>query len=129
MMAIVREIRRRGHHVTFMPDDLDGMARRYGGDAVYRGRGRPPTLLLFGRTLSTTARSRVRPRDSFSARHRGQEHDHSAAIRAQAKIVFDTVDLHFLREERQALLCQDASRDLASPTESSKSFDWRGGLI
>ncbi len=47
----------------------------------------------------------------------------------QAKIVFDTVDLHFLREERQALVSQDNLASLPSLFESSKSFDWRGGPI
>ena len=50
---------------------------------------------------------------------------HMAIVRRfapQAKVVFDTVDLHFLREERQALVSQDNSRENAVAIRKQKEL-------
>ena len=50
------------------------------------------------------ARPRVRHGDAVAPLHRGQAHRRGARVRAQRAVVFDTVDLHFLRDERLAEL-------------------------
>ena len=114
MMAIVREIRRRGHHVTFMPNDLtawpgDTEAMQFIGVEVVhepyyctvahylQQHGREFELAIFRRDIAAKNMTTVR------------------RFAPQAKIVFDTVDLHFLREERAGALSQDASRASAIP--------------
>ena len=45
----------------------------------------------------------------------------------QAKIVFDTVDLHFVREERQARVKQDDSLESAIVSRKEQELNWRCG--
>jgi O-antigen biosynthesis protein len=113
MMEMIRAVHRRGHHVTFVPDDLTARAD-YLEDMQFIGvevihhpyyHSVKEFLKQHGRKFDLAILSRV----DTAAKH-------MATVRrfaSKAKIVFDTVDLHFLREERQALVSQDKSRESA----------------
>jgi GT2 family glycosyltransferase len=114
MLELVRTILRKGHHVSFLPDDLLAMA--------------PYRQQLQGIGVEVIHHPYYRSVASFLKQH-GQELDlvmtcrfdiaarHMATVRRyapQAKVIFDTVDLHFLREEREAELKQDRSLQAAA---------------
>ena len=107
MLEMVRAICRRGHHVSFIPDDLMAPS--------------PYQQALQGIGVEVVHHPYYRSVRSFLKQH-GEDFDlviisraeiaarHMATVRRfapRAKVVFDTVDLHFLREEREAQLKQD----------------------
>jgi len=109
MLELIRAIRRRGHHVCFLPDDLIAPS--------------PYKQLLQGIGVEVVHHPYYRSISSFLEQH-GEDFDlvivsraaiaqrHMAIVRRyaqRAKVVFDTVDLHFLREEREAQLKRDPS--------------------
>lgn len=102
MMEIIKSIRRSGRHVVFIPDNL-APAEPYGGELRRIG----VETICFPHYLSI---------DSFLEAH-GEEFDlviisrpditekHLDSVKlfaSKALVAFDTVDLHFLREEREA---------------------------
>jgi glycosyltransferase involved in cell wall biosynthesis len=104
MMEIIRAIMRRGHRVTLIPDNMAVFApyledlQAAGVQVIH-----PPDyasvedyLLRHGRELKLVIISRADVAD----RHMESVRRHAP----HAKVVFDTVDLHFVREERQARL-------------------------
>ena len=107
MLEMVRAICRRGHHVSFIPDDLMAPS--------------PYQQVLQGMGVEVIHHPYYRSVRSFLKQH-GEDFDvviisraeiaarHMATVQRfapRAKVVFDTVDLHFLREEREAQLKQD----------------------
>jgi GT2 family glycosyltransferase len=109
IMELIRGIRRRGHHVTFIPDNLIVSTpyledlQLIGVEVIHQAYYRSVLEYLKqnGRDFNLAIISRL----DIAARH-------MTAVRRfapQAKIVFDTVDLHFLRNEREAQLTQDQS--------------------
>ena len=107
MLEMVRAICRRGHHVSFIPDDLFAPS--------------PYQQVLQGMGVEVIHHPYYRSVRSFLKQH-GEDFDlviisrseiaarHMATVQRfapRAKVVFDTVDLHFLREEREAQLKQD----------------------
>ena len=107
MLEMIRAIRRRGHHVSFIPDDLMAPS--------------PYQQPLQGIGVEVIHHPYYRSVRSFLKQH-GEDFDlviisraeiaarHMATVQRfapRAKVVFDTVDLHFLREEREAQLKQD----------------------
>ena len=109
MLEMLRAIRRRGHHVCFVPDNL---------------LANPPYQQLLQRAgVEVIHHPYYHSVASFLKQH-GQEFDLVLISRAEiaarymtsvkrfapgAKVVFDTVDLRFLREEREAGVKQDPS--------------------
>ncbi len=109
MLEMLRAIRRRGHHVCFVPDNLIA---------------NPPYQQLLQRAgVEVIHHPYYHSVASFLKQH-GQEFDLVLISRAEiaarymtsvkrfapgAKVVFDTVDLRFLREEREARVKQDRS--------------------
>ena len=104
MLNFMRLLKSEGHHVTFVADNLDGnpkyariltalgievMHSKYAGSVRKLLRDRGPTLdaVVFCRHYIAS-----------------QYVEHVRAWAPQARIVFDTVDLHFVREEREAKL-------------------------
>ncbi len=123
MMELIRAIARRGHLVTFIPDNEAVYAKyledlhRIGVEVVY-----PPFfssaeefLKRHGRELSLAIISRA----EVAERHMATVRRHAP----QAKIVFDTVDLCFLREERRAQMGEDAT--LLAAASSRKEQELR----
>jgi O-antigen biosynthesis protein len=123
MMELIRAISRRGHAVTFMPDNeavypkyLEDL-HRIGIEVVY-----PPFfssaeefLKRHGREFSLAIISRA----DVAERHMASVRRHAP----QAKIVFDTVDLCFMREERRAQIGADAT--LLAAASSRKEQELR----
>ena len=109
MVNMLRILRDEGHHVTFIADNLDGnpkyaaMLTRMGIEVLhgqYAGsvrkvlRDRGPTLhaILFCRYYIAT-----------------QYVNSVRSLAPRAQIIFDTVDLHFVREQREAQLLGSAA--------------------
>jgi GT2 family glycosyltransferase len=114
MMEILRAIRRRNLHVTFVPDDLAGTSpytqqlSSIGVEVIHHPfyRSVADCLEEHGREFKLAILSRCQ----IAARHMTVV----KRLAPRAKIVFDTVDLHFKREERQAEILGDlALRDSA----------------
>jgi O-antigen biosynthesis protein len=104
MVEILKAIRARGNHVTFIPADLTHRTpyaqnlQRIGVEVVYQPfySCAPDYLEQHGQEFDLIILSRADVASRFveSARR----------CAPQAKLFFDTVDLHFLREERAAEL-------------------------
>jgi O-antigen biosynthesis protein len=108
MIEIIRAVQRRGHHVTFIPDYLytrpDHLEdlQFIGVEVIHRPyySSVAEYLKQHGREFSLAILSRL----DTAARHMTLVR----RLAPQAKIVFDTVDLHFLREERQARVVRES---------------------
>jgi GT2 family glycosyltransferase len=107
MFQIVRILQRLGHRVTFLPDNLADMPsytrelQKRGIQVVhhpYVKRVRD-YLISHGPTFDVVVLSRC----DFARKHIEDVRLHAP----QSRIIFDTVDLHYLREQREALLTQD----------------------
>jgi O-antigen biosynthesis protein len=119
MMEIVRAFRRRGHHVTFIPSNL-AVRNPYLQDLQSIGvevihQAYYPSIIDYlkqhGREIDLAIVSRL----DVAARH-------MAAVRRfapQAKVVFDTVDLHYVRAERTAQLTNNPAQ-LAAVADRKK---------
>ena len=107
MMELIRAILRRGHHVTFIPNHMEVFSpyledlQRIGAEVIHPPHfsSIPEYLKKHGSEfkLAIISRADVASRHLTTVRR----------FAPQAKVVFDTVDLHFLREERQAHVKQD----------------------
>ena len=82
MLEMVRAIRRRDHHVSFMPDDLIRSCSLSAGSSGHRRRGHPSSLLPVGPVVPEAAWRRFRPGDHLTRRDRRATHGHGAAVRA-----------------------------------------------
>lgn len=108
MLNLLRILRDDGHHVTFIADNLQGITKyaamltrmgievlhgQYAGSVrkVLRERGPSLDTIIFCRHYIAI-----------------QYIDSVRALAPRAQIIFDTVDLHFLREEREAQLLDNA---------------------
>ena len=109
MSQILNILHSLGHRVTFIPDNLADIPP-YGDELRKRGievvhhpyiKSVNDYLQINGSTYDTVLLSR---RD-FACKHIESVRQHAS----QAKLIFDTVDLHFLREEREAALNVDIS--------------------
>jgi glycosyltransferase involved in cell wall biosynthesis len=107
MMQMLRCIRRRNHHVTFIPDNLAAVSpyveemSSIGVEVIhqpYYGSA-AECLEEQGRDFKLAILSRC----PVAARHMSIV----KRLAPRAKVVFDTVDLHFKREEREAELLGD----------------------
>jgi glycosyltransferase involved in cell wall biosynthesis len=104
MMEIIRAIKRRGHHVILLPDNMVVFSpyledlQRMGVEVISAPYydSVEEYLAQNGRELNLVIMSRA----DVAYRHMETARRHAP----QARIVFDTVDLHFVREERQARL-------------------------
>ena len=109
MLNLLRILRDEGHHVTFIADNLDGNPKyaamltrmgievlhgQYAGSVrkVLRDRGSSLDAIVFCRYYIAT-----------------QYVNSVRSLAPKAQIIFDTVDLHFVREEREAQLLGNAA--------------------
>lgn len=107
MFQILKILHRLGHRVTFLPDNLADMPP-YTSELQKRGiqvvhyphvKKVRDYLISHGRIFDVVVLSRC----DFA-------HKHIADVRLyapQSRVIFDTVDLHYLREQREAQLTQD----------------------
>ena len=109
MMELIRAIRCRGHHVTFIPDDLVAWPgyleelQFIGVEVIHR-----PYYSSVAEYLKQNGPEfdlAIVSRRDIAARHM----ETVRRLAPNAKLVFDTVDLHFLRGERQARINQEPS--------------------
>lgn len=109
MLNIMRILRTEGHHVTFVADNLDGDPK-YAAMLTALG-----IEVLYGQYASSVRkvlRSRGASLDAiFFCRYyiAAQYISSVRSLAPKARIIFDTVDLHFLREEREAQLLGNAA--------------------
>jgi glycosyltransferase involved in cell wall biosynthesis len=122
MMELIRAILGRGHHITFIPDnffvwppylqDLEAI----GVEVVH-----PPEYRFVAQFLKERGRDfdlAIISRAGIAARHLTTVRRYAP----RARIVFDTVDLHFLREERQARLVQDSALESAGASRKRQEL-------
>ncbi len=106
IFEIIRAIRSRGHHVAFLPDDLavrspyQQALQAIGVEVIHHPYYR--SVRSFLRQHGDEFDLVILSRAEIAARHMAV----ARRLARRAKIVFDTVDLHFLREERSARLQQ-----------------------
>jgi GT2 family glycosyltransferase/glycosyltransferase involved in cell wall biosynthesis len=107
MFQILKILHRLGHRVTFLPDNLADMPpyscelQKRGIQVVhypYVKRVRD-YLISHGHLFDVVVVSRC----DFARKHIADVRLHAP----QSRIIFDTVDLHYLREQREAQLTQD----------------------
>jgi glycosyltransferase involved in cell wall biosynthesis len=107
MFQILKLLRQLGHHITFVPDNLSDVPH-YGDELRRRGIKlvhRPylkkvrDYLISHGSEFDVVILSRC----DFARKHLADVQLHAP----QSRIIFDTVDLHSLREHRQALISID----------------------
>jgi GT2 family glycosyltransferase len=107
MFQILKILHRLGHRVTFLPDNLADMPP-YTGELQKRGiqvvhhpyvKKVRDYLISHGRMFDVVVLSRC----DFACKHITDVRLHAP----QSRIIFDTVDLHYLREQREAQLTQD----------------------
>lgn len=114
MTEIIKAIRNRGHHVTFIPD-VATTPDRYIEDLEQLGVVVvwPPT----GNTAERYLEEHGRAIDLVILSREGVATHHLDTVRRlapRARVVFDTVDLHYLRERRAASIAEDREQVWAS---------------
>jgi GT2 family glycosyltransferase len=107
MVEMLRAIRRRGHHICFVPDDLritppyQEALQGIGVEVIHHPYYR--SVASFLRQHGRDFELAILCRADVCARHLATVRRYAT----RAKVVFDTVDLHFLREEREARLARN----------------------
>ena len=108
MYQILNLLRQLGHHVTFIPDSLAEDIPPYTRQLRKRGikvfhhphiKSMRDYLITHGSTLDAVVLSRC----DFARKHIADVRLHAP----QSCIIFDTVDLHYLREDSEARLTRD----------------------
>src|SRR5437879_10847430 len=107
MFQILKRLHQLGHRITFVPDNLSDVPhygdklRRRGIKVVHRPYVREVRdyLISHGSEFDAVVLSRC----DFARKHIGDVRLHAP----QSRVIFDTVDLHFLRTDRQAELTSD----------------------
>ena len=108
MFQILNLLRQLGHHVTFIPDSLAEDIAPYTRELRKRGikvfhhphiKSIRDYLIAHGSTLDAVVLSRC----DFARKHIADVRLHAP----QSCIIFDTVDLHYLREDSEARLTRD----------------------
>jgi GT2 family glycosyltransferase/glycosyltransferase involved in cell wall biosynthesis len=107
MFQILRILRQLGHRVTFIPDNLTntppytGELQRRGIEVVYHPYVKKVRdyLTAHGSSFDVVVLSRC----DFARKHIADVRLHAP----QSRIIFDTVDLHYLREDSEARLTRD----------------------
>lgn len=107
MFQILKILRQLGHYVTFIPDNLakvmpyTGELQKRGIEVVYHPYVKKLSDYLFSHGSSFDAV--VLSRCDFARKHIADVRLHAP----QSRIIFDTVDLHFVREDSEARLTGD----------------------
>ena len=121
MFQILKLLHQLGHRVTFIPDNLADVPN-YGDELRKRGikvvhypyiKKVRDYLISYGSEFQVVILSRC----DFA-------HKHIAGVRLQApqaRIIFDTVDLHYLREDREAQLTRDP--DVRQKAEKKRQLE------
>ncbi len=109
MLNLMRLLKEEGHHVTFVADNMEG-TRRYAAQIEALG-----VEVAHGKWVSSVQlflRERGPSLDAiiFCRHYIASQYVSTVRLAApKARIIFDTVDLHFVRELREAELRADSS--------------------
>ncbi len=122
MLNLIRMLLNDGHHVSFVADNLDGDAKYAAalttmGVEVLHGR--------FAGSVKNVLRQRGATLDTivFCRYYIAIQYVNTVRTLApHARIVFDTVDLHYLREEREATLTGEAAMHRSAASTRSKEI-------
>jgi O-antigen biosynthesis protein len=122
MLNLMRLLKEEGHHVTFVADNLEG-TRRYAAQIELLG-----VEVVHGKWVGSVQRF-LRERGSsleaiiFCRHYIASQYVKSVRVAApNARIIFDTVDLHFVRELREAELHADSSMLVAAHLTREKEL-------
>ncbi|HWH91393.1 MAG TPA: glycosyltransferase, partial [Candidatus Binatia bacterium] len=107
MFQILTILRQLGHRITFVPDNLANIRpyteelQRRGIEVLYHPYVKKVRdyLVAHGPSFDAVVLSRC----DFARKHFADVRLHAP----QSRVIFDTVDLHYLREDREAQLTQD----------------------
>jgi O-antigen biosynthesis protein len=119
LFNIMRLLISEGHQVTFIAENLEGTSKYRN---LIEGIGVEVLHGEWARSVNHVLRSRARDYDvvMFCRHYVASTHIDTARLYApKARILFDTVDLHFLREEREAALL--ASEQALAAAQKTKA--------
>ena len=107
MFQILSILHRLGHHVTFLPDNLADISP-YSDELRKRGIAvihypHTKTIRDYLRRAGAAFDVVILSRCDFARKHISDVRQHAP----QSRVIFDTVDLHFLRQDREADLVGD----------------------
>jgi GT2 family glycosyltransferase/glycosyltransferase involved in cell wall biosynthesis len=125
MFQLLSILSREGHRVTFIPDNLADIPPY--GDRL-RERGVKVMHYPYCKSVSTYLESHGQDFDTVILSRCDFARKHISDVRRfapQSRLIFDTVDLHFLRQEREAELLQ--SEELK--TKAAEKRDLESSLI
>jgi GT2 family glycosyltransferase/glycosyltransferase involved in cell wall biosynthesis len=123
MFQMLKILHGLGHRMTFVPDNLANIAP-YGAELQKRGievvyhpyaTSVKEYLVAHGPEFDVVVLSRC----DFARKHIANARQYAS----QSRIIFDTVDLHFLRDSREAELTQDASAKLTAQDKRQQEYE------
>ena len=123
MFQMLKILHGLGHRVTFLPDNLVNIAP-YGAELQKRGievvyhpyaTSVKEYLMAHGPEFDVVVLSRC----DFARKHIANVRQYAP----QSRIIFDTVDLHFLRDGREAELTQDAGAKLIAQDKQQQEYE------
>jgi GT2 family glycosyltransferase/glycosyltransferase involved in cell wall biosynthesis len=123
MFQILSILHRLGHHVTFIPDNLADISpyadelRKRGIEVIHYPHTKTirDYLQREGATFDVVILSRC----DFARKHISDVRQHAP----QSRVIFDTVDLHFLRQDREADLVGDAELKRQAEEQCDLEYD------
>ncbi len=122
MLHLLDILRAEGHHVTFVADNLE-YRDRYG--AALEAHGIEVLHGTWAGSVKRVLSQRGRTLDAVIVCRHYIASKHIADVRRfapQARLIFDTVDLHFLREEREAALLGNAGLQRGAASTRAKEL-------
>jgi GT2 family glycosyltransferase/glycosyltransferase involved in cell wall biosynthesis len=123
MFQMLKILHGLGHRMTFLPDNLANIAP-YGAELQRRGielahhpyvTSVKDYLAAHGHEFDIVVLSRC----DFARKHIANARQYAP----QSRIIFDTVDLHFLRDSREAELTQDAGAKVIAQKKRQQEYE------
>ena len=122
MFQILNILHRLGHRVTFLPDNLADI-ESYGNEL--RKRGIEVVIYPYAKSVSDYLSQHgsnfdlvILSRCDVATQHIDEVRRHAP----QSRLIFDTVDLHFVREHREAEITQDPAIRLAAREREEREY-------
>ena len=122
MLNLMKILKADGHHVTFVADNLDGDPKYA---ALLTSAGVEVLHSKFAGSVRKVLRERGQTLDAVIVCRHYIASQYVNTVRTaapKAKVIFDTVDLHFIREEREAQLLGNAGMARAATLTRAKEL-------
>ncbi len=122
LLNMLKMLKRDGHHVTFVADNLE-YAQKY--VSLLQQLGVEVLYGAFAGSVRKVLQTRGKSLDTIMfCRHyiASRYVDQVRTFAPHARIIFDTIDLHFVREEREAALRNDAAMVRAAAVTRAKEL-------